>query len=376
MIGIPLLFLALTALPQFAEHTLATDMRGGYQVVAADMNHDGKLDLIALGSGMSELVWFENPTWERHTIVSGMSQMINMDASDTDGDGIPEIVLGHGFNTDPKRSAGIVSVLHSKGDPRQPWDIQEIDRLPTTHRIRFADIEGNGKKVAVNAPLTGSNGAAPEYKDFTPLVFYRPGDWKRETISDQHWGLVHGLTIFDWDGQGRQSVLTAGFSGVFAHAFGADGKWTRTEIVKGGPAPYPKSGSSDIAVGRLDNTRFLATIEPWHGNEVAVYTGGEGKWQRNVIDNTVVDGHTLLVADLDGDGRDEIVVGMRGGPKSVWIYTASDKAGREWTRKPLDDGGMAAAGCIAADLNGDKNIDLACIGSSTANLKWYENTQR
>lgn len=50
----------------FVEHTIATDLRGGYQVVVADLNHDGKPDVIALASGMSELVWYENPGWQRH----------------------------------------------------------------------------------------------------------------------------------------------------------------------------------------------------------------------------------------------------------------------------------------------------------------------
>ena len=54
--------------PVFTEHTIASDLRGGYQVVVADLNKDGKPDLIALASGMPELVWFENPTWERHVI--------------------------------------------------------------------------------------------------------------------------------------------------------------------------------------------------------------------------------------------------------------------------------------------------------------------
>ena len=43
-----------------------------------------------------------------------------------------------------------------------------------------------------------------------------------------------------------------------------------------------------------------------------------------------------------------------------------------WSRSTLDDGGMAAAGCTAADFNGDGRIDIACIGTATANLKWYE----
>ena len=44
-------------------------------------------------------------------------------------------------------------------------------------------------------------------------------------------------------------------------------------------------------------------------------------------------------------------------------------------REALDNGGIAAASCAAGDLNGDKRIDIVCIGSATTNLKWYENTK-
>src|SRR5271156_3090672 len=113
---------------KFVEHTVATGLKGGYQVVAVDMNHDGKPDLIALASGMTELVWFENPGWERHVIATNLSGMINLAAWDVDGDGIPEIVLASGFSMEAKKSAGIVSVLRHNGDPREPWSVQEIDR--------------------------------------------------------------------------------------------------------------------------------------------------------------------------------------------------------------------------------------------------------
>src|SRR6188768_775842 len=80
---------------EFREHTIATGLKGGYQVVAADMNGDGKKDLIALASGMPELVWYENPGWERHVIAGPFSHMINVGAQDIDDDGIPELVLAH-----------------------------------------------------------------------------------------------------------------------------------------------------------------------------------------------------------------------------------------------------------------------------------------
>jgi hypothetical protein len=120
---------------------------------------------------MPELVWYENPTWERHVIAGGFSRMINCAAWDTDGDGIPEIVLASGFSNEAKNSVGIVSVLHHDGDPRGKWKVTEIDRLTTSHRLRWADVDGNGKKVLVNAPLTGAHAEAPDYRDHTPLVF-------------------------------------------------------------------------------------------------------------------------------------------------------------------------------------------------------------
>jgi FG-GAP-like repeat/FG-GAP repeat len=360
---IPLFALLLAA--DFREHVIATDLKGGYQVVAADLNGDGKPDLIALASGMTELVWFENPTppnttWERHVIASGLTGMINLAVADN------QIVLAYGFTMQYATSKGIVAVLKPDGDPRQPWTLTEIDRLPTSHRIRTANFDGS--TVFLNAPLIGEKAVAPDYRDHVPLIYYRPGEWKRTLIGSENEGIVHGITAVDWDGKGRDSILTASFLGIDLYRF--NNGWTRTEISIGNPDPWPKSGSSDVAVGRLGKQRFLAAIEPWHGNKVVVYTEHKGQWQREVIDTILIDAHTILTADLDGNGRDQIVAGMRGKPYQVLIYT--NKKGH-WTREILDIGKMAAASCTAVDLNGDHRIDLACIGSATTNLKWYEN---
>jgi hypothetical protein len=368
--------LAATPPAQFREHVIATDLKGGYQVVVADLNRDGKPDLIALASGMKELVWFENPTWERHVIAGNLSGMINLTTIDTDGDGIPEIVLAHAFANEAKHSLGIVSLLQHQGDPRQPWKVTEIDRLTTSHRLRTADIYGNKKPVVINLPLTGARAEAPEYRDHTPLVFYKPGEWKREMISDANEGVAHGLWILDWDGDGRDDILTASFSGIHLYRLGRDGRWARTEISKGNLSPWPKGGSSDIAVGHLGKQRFLTSIEPWHGNEVVVYLPKKSAWSRNVIESNLVDGHTIVTGDLNGDGSDEIIAGYRGKGRSVYIYESEGSSGSRWTKRTLDDGGMAAAACAVADLNGDGRPDIACIGSGTANLKWYENVVR
>ena len=357
----------------FAEHTIATNLNGGYQVVVSDINHDLKPDLIAVASGMTELVWFENPGWQRHLIVGNISRPINCAAMDIDGDRIPEIVLAHEFSNDPARSVGIVSLLKHKGDPAQPWEMTEIDRLPTSHRLRWADVEGTGKKVLINAPLAGAQARTPDYRAPVPLVFYRPGDWKREIISQSLEGVLHGISIADWDNNGREDILTASFLGVDIFSLGKRKTWERASLVKGNPDPWPRSGSSEIVVGRLKRERFFSTIEPWHGNQVVVYQRRGQNWQRQVLDTSLNDGHVLLTADLNRDGADEIIAGYRGQGRSVYIYSAEDPTGARWARSILDDGNMAAAGCAVADLNGDGKPDVTCIGTATTNLKWYEN---
>jgi hypothetical protein len=369
------LYLFCLALPLagagFLEHPVAEGLRGGYQVVVADLNHDGKPDIIALASGMSELVWYENPGWQRHVIVGGMARMINCAVIGADAEGIPEIVLASEFSNQAKDSQGVVWVLHHNGDPRQPWTRTEIDRIPTAHRLRTADIDGSGKRVMILAPLTGEKAEAPDYRGQTPLVYYVPGEWKRQLISAENSGIVHGIFVIDWDGVGRDDILTASFGGIHRFAVSKEGQWTRTEIARGDPAPWPKSGSSDIAVGKLGSRRFLAAIEPWHGNQVAVYRQQGGAWTRQVIDSSLVDGHTIQVGDFDGNGSDDVVAGYRGQGRSVYLYHAEDAAGERWSKRVLDDGGMAAAACAVADLNGDHRPDIVCIDGSK--VKWYEN---
>jgi len=352
----------------FREHVLATDLKGGYQVVPVDLNRDGKPDLIALASGMPDLVWFENPGWQRHVIARGLNRMINVGAQDTNGDGIPELVVAHEFSNEASKSLGIVSLLEHQGDPRGLWKVTEIDRLPTSHRIRVAG------GVFVSAPLTNAEARGPDYRGHTPLVYYKPGEWKRRVISEEDEGVVHGMYITDWDGDKRDDILTASFLGIHLYRAAVSGGWQQPKrLTAGSSLAWPKSGSSDVAVGVSGKKRFLCSIEPWHGDEVVVYFEHKGNWKREVIDKGVPDVHTILAADLNGDRDDEVIAGNRGKSRSVHVYY---HAGKAWKKVTLDDGGIAAAACAVSDLNADGRPDIACIGSATANLKWYENLPR
>jgi hypothetical protein len=360
-------------LPRFREHVISKEIKMGYQLVVADLNGDGKKDLIAVDEAATQLVWFENqhPTWKRHVLAVDVPRPLNADCWDIDGDGVPEVVLAYRFEPSPAKSVGNVVLLHSGEDVRQPWTAQEIDRVPTAHRVRWIDPEGNGKKILLVAPMVGQR-FPPGFDDPVPIYIYRPGQWKRETLSTLPQGVLHAINPISWEGGPRQQLLTASCLGL--HRFELTGdQWVATQIAKGDPSPCPKCGSSEVRVGHLGNRRFLAAIEPWHGNQVVVYLPDGEQWSRLVIEDGMINGHALAVGDLDGDGRDEIVAGFRGKGRTLSVYQATDASGQHWRKTVLDDGGMAGADCTIADFTGDGKPDIVCIGASTGNVKLYEN---
>lgn len=363
----------------FTIHHVAMGIGQGYSLIVADMNHDGRPDLVSLGLTADAVVWYENPTWTPHVVITAKDapKPVYMDAADLDGDGIPEIALAYHFNTDPHKDLGTVAILHHDGDPRRPWKIARvIDNVPATHRLRFADISGNGRMALVVSPiLAGTATGFPDPdRNATPLYVYRPeNDWKRETITAENHGVSHGLDIQDWFGDGRQDVITSGYSGTNIHEW-QGGRWIRTPLTPGLDAPWPGGGSSDVMIGHVGGRKFYVTIEPFHGNRVVVHMpDGAGGFSSQVIDDQLANGHALTLVDVDGDGNDEIVAGGNRSSQSMYFYKAADAGGRRWTRYQMDDD-MAPAACATVDIKGTGRLsDVVCLDMREPGwLTWYE----
>ena len=145
------------------------------------------------------------------------------------------------------------------------------------------------------------------------------------------------------------------------------------QLAPGAPGDAPKKGASEVHVGRLkDGRRFLATVEPWHGTDVAVYLAESLKplkfGPRTVIDSTLKEGHALWVADVDRDGDDEVFAGYRGPGTSVLMF---DYNGKTWDRTVVDPA-IAAQDLRGGDLDGDGTPDVVAVGGKTHNVVLYK----
>lgn len=352
--------------------------------MVTDMNNDGRPDILGLTSRIQELPWYENPSWKRHVVVRDKSGLVNMAAHDLDGDGIPEIAIENEFSMVAAKSRGQVWLLRHVNDPREPWEATLVDELTTSHHVSWADIDGDGTKELVNAPLIGADALAPKYEDNVPLVYYHvPGDpaspWERKLIDDQLTGVLHRVRVVQWDADSREELLTAGFDGITLHDPEGTGKqvrWRNTRLSRGHKEEPTTAGASDVAVGSIGDMRFITSVEPWHGNQVVVYTQNEsGNWQRRIIYEHLTEGHEVCVGDFNGDGRDDIVAGdrARGQVAGSHVFYAQDDTGTKWRHEDLDPMGMSASGCFVADINSDGRLDIVQVGGATKNIKWYEN---
>jgi hypothetical protein len=366
------------------ERTVIDDnFSGAYQVEVADVNGDKRPDVIAVGG--STCAWYENPTWKKRIVSTGQPTrgIISSATADLDDDGKAEIAIAYEFAMNTPAIGKLLLARQGAG-PDDPWKLEPIADVPSIHRLRWGDVDGDKRLDLVVAPIFGRDARPPDYTNPARLqVFLTEGNsgrekWISSVMVDRP--VIHAIEVIDANGDGVSDVLAASNAGVDLFR----GKSSEPlSLSRGAPGTAPKCGSSEVHLGRLaDGRRFLATIEPWHGSEIVVcfaeefakFKGVDDKrafrfGPRAVIDDTLVDGHALWVADVDGDGDDEVFAGHRGKDHRVSMYKL-DRAGKSWARTVLDRG-VAAQDLRGGDIDGDGRPDVVAVGGSTHNVVWY-----
>jgi len=363
-----------------------------YAVTVADVDGDGKLDVVAVSE--DAVVWYQNPTWKRHDIIRGVTEKDNVciQPQDIDGDGRIDFAVGAGWRPPDTTRASTLQWLGR--DRHGSWQIHPIRYdEPSLHRMRWGNLKGTGRKQLVVAPLQGRGTKPPNWGEgqgARVLVYDVPANASKDSwpveIADQSLHTVHNLQIVDLDGDGREEIVLACWEGVFRLDRGSDGKWTRTQLGTGNQESAPFKGASEVKVGRTaTGSPYIATIEPWHGHQVVVYTpsSGGGLWNRTVIADPVQWGHAIWCVNLDSDREDELIVGQRDpnrgatlGPRGPGLFVFDLKPETKQTafnRLTIDDGGMACEDALAADLDGDGRSDIIAGGRATHNVKIYWN---
>lgn len=359
---------AAAAEVQFSKRCLMVSPNEGCAV--ADINQDGKLDIIA-GTH-----WFAAPDFVPHPIREIPEFQNDFLANngdhawDVDADGWVDVISGGWMEPEilwfkNPGTAGLTKGLK--------WEKHLLkDAFPHTEYYDFRDLDGDGTPEII----------ADSWEKDRPLIAWKlakDADGK-PTLERNDIGPKsgHGLGFGDINGDGREDILVeSGWyerpeGDIFAQA------WTHhpeTEL------PHPScpclivdvnaDGRNDIVWGKAHDYGLYW----WEQGEPKA--DGTTTWTEHKIDDTWSQAHCLEWADLDGDGKPELITGKRvrghagadpGGkePECLYYYTW-DPAAKEFARHDISPaGGGVGTGMQlrVVDLNGDGRLDIA-VGGKT-----------
>jgi len=350
---------------RFARHAINPDSEFTACAVF-DVNHDGHMDIVSGGW------WYEGPSWEKHFLrdvpqIRGRFDDYSNLPLDVNGDSWTDIISAN------YRSESLFWIEHP-GAGLGPWVVHLIEKPGPMETGRLYDMDGNGTPDVLP---NGMNFAA-----WWQLQRDQDGSvrWSRHDLPQEIAG--HGIGFGDINGDGRGDVVTAtGWWESPENVF--EGEWVaHREWMLHRDAGVPiivqdidQDGDCDLMWGR--------------GHSVGLYwleqirEGDSRRWSMHAIDTSYSQIHSILVADLDNDGRAEFVAGKRylghdgrdpgeWNPLAIYWYRF-DPARKTFIRGTVDEGGPVGFGLDpkAVDIDGDGDIDL--VASDRNGLYLLEN---
>ncbi len=374
---------ALCASPKFTAEVVDANIEIGYGIAVEDVNGDGKPDILLADKNRFVWYENPTWTCHQITGALTDHDHVCIAARDIDGDGRCEIAVGAEWNPGDTVNSGAVIYLIPPEDRTQPWEPVKLTHEPTTHRMRWVRNEQGSFDLVVaplhgrgNVKGQGEGVRVLAYhKPEDPRQ-----EWKTTLIHDSM-HLTHNFDVVSNGPDEAEEILLGGREGIVRLVKTGDG-WKERWISRHPEDSDTLLGVGEVRMAALGGGKpCVATIEPMHGNQLVVYLPPEngpkdGEWRRLVLDDTLVDGHALACRDLLGLGNRQIVVGWRSsrqiGPKvGVKLWWTNKEDGTGWQSALVDDNGMACEDLLVRDLNGDGKPDIIAAGRRTRNVKVY-----
>lgn len=353
--------------PRFEPQILDDQVQIGYGLAVGDVDGDGKDDILL--ADKKQFVWYRNGDWRRFVMIDSLTERDNvcLAARDIDGDGRVEVAVGAQWNpgeTTDVQTSGSVHYLIRPKDPTQRWEAVPLHHEPTVHRMHWVKVENQYQLVVL--PLHGRGNRNGEGEGVKVLAYKMPDDprenWSYEVV-DQSMRLTHNFDVISYRDQ--EALLIGGKEGAKI-CYPESGQWKAGE--------QTDLTIRDYGFGEIrKNEELIAGIQPMHGDTLVVYTNTG----RKILSDSLRQGHALALADLLSQGRDQIVAGWRNEnaqkETGVKLFIADDPEWKSWRSVWIDRNGMACEDLKIADLNGDGKKDIIASGRSTRNLKVYWN---
>jgi hypothetical protein len=250
------------------------------------------------------------------------------------------------------------------GSKGGPWEVFPIDTPGNMETALAVDVNGDGQPDVLPNIMTAV--AWYEYRRDASA----PGGakWEKHELPKEAAG--HGIGSGDINKDGRCDIVAP--KGWLEQT--ATGWQWHPEFDLG-------STSIPILVHDVDGDGAMDII--WGlGHDYGIYwlqqknVNGQRTWEKYLIDKSWSQPHFMVMADLDNDGKAELVTGKRyyahnghdpGEDDGECIYHYKfDAATKNWTRHTISEGGRVGFGINTAvvDIDGDGDLDIVAPGKS------------